>query len=323
MRRGFSHGTDISEDIMPFTSTTDSGDPDGKRIGTLSVGCPVWACTHWRGSLFTARAARADWLLQYSSVFRTVECNSTFYGLPSAETVRRWSSTAADGFRFSLKFPRAISHDRRLVNAGRETNAFLEVAGILHEADRLGPSFLQLPPDFGPDQFDVLTRYLKSLPSELPWAVEVRHFGWFDNGAAERQLDSLLCDLGIDKVLFDSRPLYSAPPADDAEAVSQTRKPRTPVRRTVTARHPFLRIVGRNNVDEALPWIEEWAPVTAEWLERGLSPFIFAHAPDDRFAPEFARRFLAAVQKYRPETVISPWPGETERAARRVQRTLF
>jgi len=292
--------------------------------GRLRVGCPVWACEYWRGKLFTRRVPRKEWLHQYSSVFGTVEGNSTFYALPSHDTIRRWAETTCDGFRFALKFPRSISHDKRLSQADQDTSAFLKTLEILRDSNRLGPSFLQLPPDFGPEQFPVLEAYLRNLPGEFPWAVEVRNFGWFDQGDHERRLDSLLAELQIDKVLFDSRPLYSKPPSDESERRSQTRKPKTPIRRIATGAHPFLRIVGRNTVLEAKPWIAEWAPLIAEWIQSGQSPFVFTHTPDDTYAPDFARMLMQEVHKH-SESAGPPaeWPGMRESAERPAQRLLF
>ncbi len=290
----------------------------------LNIGCPVWACDHWRGSLFTAKASREDWLKQYSSVFSTVEGNSTFYAIPKPSIVQRWVDSVARDFHFALKFPRVISHDPGLRDSGKETGEFVDLLNILDAGRKLGPSFLQLPPDFSPDQFSVLEKYLRALPAYLPWAVEVRHHDWYDSGINEWRLDELLRDLGIDKVIFDSRPLFSRPPADEIEVVSQKRKPRTPVRRTVTGKCPFLRIVGRNQLSDVTPWIEEWAPVIADWLQQGLTPYIFTHAPDDRFAPEFARMLHNRIRSFRPELPpMPPWPGEKPSGLRHVQRPLF
>jgi uncharacterized protein YecE (DUF72 family) len=183
---------------------------------------------------------------------------------------------------------------------------------------------LQLPPDFSPGERDCLEDFLRALPTYMPWAVEVRHFDWYDSGPNEFWLDDLLRDLHMDKVLFDSRCLYSKPPADEVEKVSQSRKPKTPIRQTVTGEHPFLRIVGRNNLDDVTPWINEWAPVIADWIRHGLKPFIFTHAPDDKFAPEFARRMHNAIRQHNSDVPDMPaWPGEEAVKSMRSQKTLF
>jgi uncharacterized protein YecE (DUF72 family) len=92
----------------------------------------------------------------------------------------------------------------------------------------------------------------------------------------------------------------------------------------VTSDHPFLRIVGRNNLDEVTPWIDEWAPVIADWLREGKQPFVFTHAPDDQFAPEFGRRLYSAVREQLSALNPMPaWPGESSRPSAQSQKTLF
>lgn len=285
-------------------------------------GCPVWACPDWVGSLFSTRD-RTKWLAEYSSVFGTVEGNSTFYGLPTLETVQRWAESTRDGFQFCLKFPRAISHDRRLVDADAETELFLKILDVLAKADRLGPSFLQLPPTFSGIDFDRLTAYLDKLPTEFPYAVEVRHLDYYDHGTVETTLDQMLRELKIDRVLFDSRPLFSKPPSDESEETSQARKPRSPFRTTVTAARPMLRLVGRNSIDETVPWIDEWAATVAEWINRGLEPYVFTHSPNDAFAPAFAVRFHSKLQTHLPSLPgLATWPGRVKDTGPR-QLSLF
>jgi uncharacterized protein YecE (DUF72 family) len=289
------------------------------------IGCPVWACGEWRGTLFPEKAPRTSWLRHYSAVFGTVEGNSTFYTLPSVETARRWADEAADGFRFALKFPRAITHEAELVDCDAVTGRFLEILAALHERDRLGPSFLQLGPAFDGRRFDALARYLRSLPSEFPWAVEVRHADWFDEGRFENALNQLLREVGMDRALFDSRALFSRPPSDEWEVESCRRKPRSPLRRTVTGPRPMLRLVGRNRIEEADPWLTEWAGPVAEWIRAGHEPYVFLHAPNDRHAPELAARFHEALRRHLPELpdlVIRP-PANTPHEPSPVQQTLF
>jgi uncharacterized protein YecE (DUF72 family) len=289
---------------LSFAQTKEIQMPHNYRLG-----CPVWACPDWVGALFSTKD-RKKWLGEYSSVFGTVEGNSTFYGLPAMDTVRRWAESSGDEFRFCLKFPKAISHDRRLIDAEVETGLFLDILTVLADADRLGPSFLQLSPTFSAVEMDRLTSYLQTLPTEFPYAVEVRHPDFFDQGATEKALDEMLRELKIDRVLFDSRPLFSKPPSDEAEEASQAKKPRSPHRTTVTGSRPMLRLVGRNSVDDTLPWIEEWAVVIADWINAGLTPYVFAHSPDEKFAPEFAARLHAELQSHLSSLPdLAAWPG--------------
>jgi uncharacterized protein YecE (DUF72 family) len=281
-------------------------------------GCPVFNCAAWKGSVYPSSAAKDRWLGQYSQCFGSVEGNSTFYGIPGPETFRRWGQQTADGFRFALKFPRVISHEKELQFAEAETELFLQGLEILQTADRLGTSFLQLGPQFGPGKFQALQSYLESLPKEFPCAVEVRHPACFEP-AFEKDLNQLLEYLEIDRVIFDSRPLFSAPPTDEFEIKSQGRKPRSPIREFVTGSHPMLRLVGRNDVALADPWIKEWVPKVAKWIQDGLQPYVFLHAPDDAFAPQLALRFHNALAEMVPEiNAMANWPHSVE-----VQHKLF
>ncbi|MEM0924547.1 MAG: DUF72 domain-containing protein [Planctomycetota bacterium] len=285
----------------------------------MRLGCPVFQCEHWASRVYPAGAPKTRWLHWYSRMFNTVEGNSTFYGLPSRETIKRWANEAAPGFRFALKMPRGISHESRLVGCEGLLREFVALARLLHDSDRLGPSFLQLGPDFSPRYRSQLLRFLDQLPPELPWAVEVRHLDWFDQAENEASINQDLSDRNIDKVLFDSRPLYQAPPDDPIEAVSQTRKPKTPVRQTVTAEHPFLRLVGRNRLELTQRFIEQWVPIVLQWVRDGHQPYIFTHAPNDQFAPMFARRFWETYCEAAGEDPAM-LPPEYLPA---VQRTLF
>lgn len=284
------------------------------------IGCPVWACDSWVGTLYSS-SQRRKWLREYSSVFSTVEGNSTFYGQPNTDVVRRWAADTEAGFRFALKFPRTITHDKQLLDAGLETRLFLESLRILQEADRLGPSILQLPPWFSGQQFPQLENYLRSLPRDVPLSVEVRHLDYFNHEPAEDRLTELLADLSVERVVFDSRALFSTTPADEHERASQKRKPNLPVRPIAIGEFPVVRFVGRNCVGETQPWIEEWVPVVAEWIQRGKTPYIFTHSPDDHYAPEFAKAFHAALTATVPNLPALPeaWPGELVKR----QQSLF
>ncbi len=287
------------------------------------LGCPVWACEKWKGELFTRAATRDQWLEQYAHAFNAVEGNSTFYAIPTLKTVRRWAAVVQPGFRFALKFPRTVSHGKRLLHAETDTRTFLQVLDVLHEAGQLGLAFLQLPHSFSGTHLDDLETYLRSLPQDFTYAVELRHEDFFDQAETERRLDDVLGELKINRVIFDSRALFAFPPSDAAEQASQARKPKLPVHPTVTGQHPMLRFIGRDEVSRVHPWIKEWAPRVGRWIEAGLQPLVFTHTPDEFFAPRFARAFHDELVRHcHALKELPPWPGERERFAKR-QLELF
>ena len=259
----------------------------------FALGCPVWSCDNWSDVVYPRRTPRREWLAWYSRMFNTVEGNSTFYALPPVDVAQRWADETADGFEFALKFPREISHAGRL-DSSSLLDQFIEIVSILHNSHRAGPSFLQLPPWFDASRLDELVLFLRRLPENMRWAVEPRHESWFLNESAEAQFNEALTSLGMDRVIFDSRALFQAPPDDDIEKVSQQRKPNAPVRFARTSSRPFVRLVGRNRIELADRFVTEWLPMIDQWLKEGARPYIFTHAPDDKYAPAFARRFANA-----------------------------
>jgi len=222
-------------------------------------------------------------------MFGTVEGSSTFYAMPTAATFEKWALESIDSFQFSFKFPQRITHEAELVDCEEVTREFLDRLSILHRLGRLGITFVQLGPRFSSRSRNALASFLQRLPQEGAWAVEVRHQDWFDEGPNEKWLDKLLVDLNIDRVLFDSRPLFQLPASDSIEIESQKRKPQSPFRTTVTGTHPFVRVVGRNKPEQITEFWQEWAKQIAKWINDGLQPWVFTHAPDDAIAPEIAR----------------------------------
>ncbi|MEC7907651.1 MAG: DUF72 domain-containing protein [Verrucomicrobiota bacterium] len=270
------------------------------EYATYHLGCPVWHCRDWAGSVYAGTVDLSQALREYSKILNTVEANSVFYAIPPLSTIERWMAESEDGFRFCPKFPKAISHERRLIDAETETAAFIKILDSLAHGDRLGPSFLQLPPSFNANSYGQLKAFLQQLPKDFEYAVEARHVSWYDKGDNEQQLDDLLSELGMDKVIFDSRPLFVTESPDDDERSAQSRKPQTPVRKSSLSSNPFLRFVGQNDIGANDHWIKEWAPIINKWILEKKQPYIFAHCPNEANAPYFARQIHQQIRKLNP-----------------------
>lgn len=273
------------------------------------LGCPIWSNREWLGEFFTEDAKPRDFLCQYASVFNTVEGNSTFYGLPRPETVLRWRNDTPSGFRFCFKFPRAISHDRKLLHAEAETTAFFSRLEPL--ADRLGPLFLQLPPAFGSQGLDLLNAYLDLLPGGFSYAVEVRHRDFFKKDAVERSLNRMLHERGIDRVVFDTRALFSATNDDAATREAQRKKPRLPVHAIATGRNPMLRFVGHPELAQNRRFLQPWIKKLCAWIDEDRTPYVFTHMADDRWAPHLGVLVHEMLKTARPAVgELSAWPAD-------------
>lgn len=272
------------------------------------LGCPAWSIPEWKGTFLPQKTAQSAFLREYSKTFNTVEGNSFFYALPKLEVVERWAQDASEGFEFCMKVPRDLSHGRRLASDQRVAEQLLQRLEILNDAGHLGPTFLQLHASFGPSRLPELEQFLINWPSHFPLSVEVRHESFFEECEGAGRLNALLQAHAADRVVFDSRALFHAPPSDSVEAKSQGRKPRLPVKWNALGARPMVRFVGRNDIEQVDPWQEEVADVVANWIQEGRHPYVFMHTPDDTFAPQLCRRFHEKLRKRNSDLVALNMP---------------
>src|SRR2546430_6164758 len=88
----------------------------------LRIGCSGWSYQDWVGPFYPRDAKPGDYLKLYSTIFDAVEIDSTYYRTPSPLMVANWRKVTADGFIFSAKFPKKITHELKL----RDSQAQLE-----------------------------------------------------------------------------------------------------------------------------------------------------------------------------------------------------
>ena len=281
------------------------------KVGDMAIeryflGCGVWNNPDWVGSLFSPETRPSGYLPEYASVFNAVEGNCTFYGIPSLNSLDRWKSGTPDSFRFCFKFPRLISHERRLSDAQSHTSVFLELLDALGE--RVGPVFLQLPPSFGPGELPHLDRFLGILPERFSYAVEVRDPAFF--GPSGDALNRILFCHGADRVILDNRALVSAAqPGGASVAADRSLRP-TPPSILSPGSCPFVRFVGATDAATNLPLLSDWAKVISDWVLEGKTPHVFIHTSDDRNSPLFARIFHELVSSHLDVGRMPVWPGE-------------
>ena len=142
-------------------------------MNKLHVGTMGWSYSFWVGKLYPKGTASKNFLTEYSKHFHTVEVDSTFYRIPSKETIIKWKEQTPDDFIFSAKFPRIITHVKMLQKCEEEVNKFLERISQLQ--DKLGPLLLQFPSGFKPEHVHLLHDFLPTLPKKYRFAVEIRN----------------------------------------------------------------------------------------------------------------------------------------------------
>jgi uncharacterized protein YecE (DUF72 family) len=266
----------------------------------------MWAFKGWLGSLYPLRANPSDFLKLYGARLTTVEGNTTFYAIPSQETVRKWAAEMPDGFHFCPKLPRALTHEGPLRRRAAEGHQFQ--GRMLPLGARLGPSFLQLPPDYGPDLLPDLGAFLThgwDLTAS-PLAVEVRHPAWFE-GDNPARLDACLRRHRAGRVCLDARPVYECPPEPDPFEGCERRKPHLPVKPTVTAPYAFIRYISH----PILAWNEGYLHQWASWIERrialGTRIYFFVHCPQEAQSPNILRHFQRALEARAAPIPPLPW----------------
>jgi uncharacterized protein YecE (DUF72 family) len=149
---------------------------------TVLVGTSGWQYKDWKGTFYPPGHPQRGWLGDYARSFPTVEVNNAFYRLPESATFTAWRCETPQGFVFSVKASRYLTHIRRLRNPGEPVSRLMDRAAAL--GDKLGPVLLQLPPTLQID-LDALDETLAQFPPGTRVAVEFRHPSWYVEGAAE------------------------------------------------------------------------------------------------------------------------------------------
>ena len=136
-------------------------------------------------------------LRRYASRFRAVEINSSFYRPHRPATYARWAESVPDDFRFSVKIPKAISHELKLTRSGAPLDGFLAEATCL--GPKLGCLLIQLAPRHELDRA-VAKRFFALLRRKYdgPAVIEPRNATWFTDDAAR-----LMGDYAIARVAAD------------------------------------------------------------------------------------------------------------------------
>ncbi len=272
----------------------------------LHVGCAMWSYAPWQGRYVPGSLSPRDRLRAYATWCNAVEGNTTFYAVPSLATVTSWAEQTTPGFRFILKLPRAITHERRLADAGGPLRAFL--AAIEPLGPRAHALWIQLPPSFGPADLGALAGFLRRLPPGYRYCAEVRHRAFFDDPRSGQQLERALRDAGAEWVTFDTTVLFEGRPVSDAEREAWAKKPRLPRTSRALTPYPVVRYLGRDDAARTVAGWQYWLDVVAGWLREGRSPNVFIHTPDNVDALELARRFHDDVRARVPEVEPLPEP---------------
>jgi uncharacterized protein YecE (DUF72 family) len=145
----------------------------------IYIGTMGWTYKDWLGVFYPHDLDQKDFLSFYARVFNTLEIDSTFYYIPRPEVVIAWHARTPPHFRFTAKMPKAITHERGLVEVDDLLTPFLSSIALL--GAKLGCLLVQLPPAFRHSEvtFSRVAAFLGTLPTaDFRFALEFRHRSW-------------------------------------------------------------------------------------------------------------------------------------------------
>jgi len=234
----------------------------------ILVGTSGYNYPEWKGSFYPADLPAAKMLPYYASKFPTVEINYTFYRMPTPKLIAGWRAQVPPEFRFTLKAPKRITHDKRL----RPADVTESVNGFITAASELGPQMaallFQLPPNFKKD-VGLLKEFLALLPPKTTAAFEFRNASWLEDDVfvALRARNIALCF-----------------------ADSETRE--TPLVHTADYAYFRLRDEGYGDAD-----IAKWTEAAKQAGARAKDVFVYFKHEDEGKGAAFGQQMMALLEK--------------------------
>jgi len=224
----------------------------------LRVGTSGYSYKEWKGTFYPQKLPASEMLRFYASQFDSVEINNTFYRMPDEKMLEAWRGEVPEGFTFSLKAPRRISHIKRLKECEQDVTEFVRRSRAL--GMKCGPLLIQLPPFMKAD-VALLDAFLGAAPAGPQYAFEFRHESWLNDAVYEclRSHAAALC-------------------------VAETDDLHVPLVPTSSVGYLRLREL---DYDDAR--LAEWAKrIAAQPWQRA---YLYFKHEDEALGPKFARRF--------------------------------
>jgi uncharacterized protein YecE (DUF72 family) len=242
----------------------------GKRVKNAKVyiGCAKWGRTEWVGKIYPPKTKEKDFLQQYVQHYNCIELNATHYKVYGETGIRKWAEKAAGkDFLFCPKMYKGVTHFGSIKGKDFISNEFLR--GVTAFEKHLGPIFVQVSDSFSPKRKDELFTYLKSLPTDLQFFLEVRHPDWFAREKERENLFAFLRDNNMGAVITD------------------TAGRRDCAHMQLTIPKAFIRYVGNSLHLSDYSRTDVWVDRMKYWLEKGLEElYFFMHMHDEATSPE-------------------------------------
>ena len=147
-------------------------------VEKIHIGTSGWSYKHWKDDFYPKGLKQAEWFSYYTGIFKVTEINTSFYHLPSEETIKNWVKKAPKDFLFCPKMSRYLTHMKKLNDPKEPLERFFEVFQPMKK--KMGPVLIQLPRmvkfKFERDEyfFGLLAKTYRS----YEFVLEVRHDSW-------------------------------------------------------------------------------------------------------------------------------------------------
>jgi uncharacterized protein YecE (DUF72 family) len=255
-----------------------------KKNAEIRIGISGWTYAPWRGTFFPKGLKQKEELAYASRKVNSIEINGTFYSLQRPESYGSWHDQTPDGFVFSVKGPRFITHIRRLKEVQTPLANFF-ASGVLRLGAKLGPLLWQLPPSFAYDR-ERLEAFFQLLPRTTDKAAalarhhdaHVRHGSWLKT-ERDRPLRHAL---EVRHFSFETPDFIALLHENDIGLVVADTAGKWPAMEDLTANFVYVRLHGAERLyvsgytPEAL---DSWAAKIRDWVRDQRD--IFAYFDND------------------------------------------
>jgi uncharacterized protein YecE (DUF72 family) len=232
------------------------------------VGCAKWGRPEWVGKIYPYKTKEKDFLQHYVEHYNCIELNATHYKIYGELGIRKWAEKAkGKDFMFCPKMYKGVTHFGSLRGKDFVSNEFLR--GVVAFEKHLGPIFVQVSDSFSPKRKDELFTYLKSLPTDLQFFLEVRHPDWF---AKEKDREDMFAFLREHKM---------------GAVITDTAGRRDCAHMQLTIPKAFIRFVGNSLHPTDYTRTDAWVQRMKYWLDKGMEQlYFFMHMHDEATSPE-------------------------------------
>jgi len=264
----------------------------------LYVGATQFGHKKWLGTYFPKGTKQGNFLEHYANLFNTIELNATHYRIFDASTIANWRDKVPSDFTFCPKWPQSITHRFKFKNHYEESFKFIESISTFQ--DKLGCTFIQLPPNYTANNTQTLLDFFQWLPKDIPTAIEFRHYSWFETNTEVEDFFDTLQELNISVCMSDTA----------------GRRDVLPLR--LTTKTAMVRFVGNELHSTDYERKDDWNSKLESWSKKGLERcYFFVHQPEAELAPQSTVYFSEKVNQAAYGTAL-PVPKRID-----LQQSLF